>query len=154
MSLISLIVLCVKFCEHDIPFMKVGPQPTLVVLGIAINTWNRYMILQILVLCFQATDVLINEFASPILCFNIYNPDKKVITEFSKLQLQIYCQSLWLINNLKQALMLLVSISQIDIAISKVIYAEITSIFTIRAILNKKQFVANEDLDTLDPLLP
>jgi len=152
LSLIDLLVLCFQFCESNMPFMKLGPQPTLVVLGISVNTWNRYMVLQFLIMCFQVTDVLVNEFASPILGFNIYNTDKVVITEFTKLQLQFYCQSLWFINNLKQALMLLVVISQIDIAISKVIYAEITSIFTIRAILNKKKFLdQSQQLEGLQP---
>ena len=134
--------------------MKYGPQPTLFVLGIAIDNWSRYIILQVLICCFQITDVLVNEFASPILAFNIYNPDKTVITEFSKLELQFYCQSLWFINNLKSALMLLVSISRIDIAISKVFYAEIASIFTIRTILNKKEFVNETQNEFLEPFLP
>lgn len=151
-SLISLLSLCVSFCESNVAFMKVGPQSTLVVLGISISTWNRYIILQIMIFCFQVTDVLVNEFASPILGFNIYNPDKKVISDFSKLELQVYCQSLWFINNLKSALMILVTISQIDIAISKVLYAEITAIFTIRTLLNQKKFVNDgEDADSLLP---
>jgi len=120
--------------------MKFGPQSSLIVLGVTINTWNRYVILQMLICVFQITDVVVNEFASPILGFNIYNPDKKTITDFTKLQLQVYCQSMWFINNLKSALMLLVTISQLDIAISKVVYAEIASVFTIRALINKKEF--------------
>jgi hypothetical protein len=30
---------------------------------------------------------MINDIASPILGFNIYNPDKKIITEFGKCEL-------------------------------------------------------------------
>lgn len=125
--------------------MKFGPQHTLTILGVTIDTWPRYIILQLLICCFQATDVIVNEFASPILGFNIYNPDKKVITEFTKFQLQLYCQSLWFVNNLKSALMLMVSISQFDIAVSKVFYSEITSIFTIRTLINGKTFLEKEE---------
>lgn len=139
-SLTVLIALCYHYNENNSSFMKIGPQKSLVVLGITIDTMPRYIVLQVLVCCFQVTDVLVNEFASPILGFSIYNPDKKVITEFTKLQLQIYCQTLWLVNSLKSALMILVSISQIDIAIGKVIYAEVASIYTIRVLLNKKKF--------------
>lgn len=131
-------------------FMKIGPNPSLIILGVKIFNWYRYIILQFIILCFQVTDTIINQFASPILGFNIYNPDKKVITEFTKIQLQFYCQSMWFINNLKSALMLLVSISQIDIAISKVIYNEIASIYTIRTLINKKIFKNNEDIITDD----
>jgi len=125
-------------------FMKLGPHQSLVILGVVINNWYRYLVLQFIILCFQVTDTIINEFASPILGFNIYNPDKKVITEFTKFELQFYCQSMWFINNLKSALMLLVSISQIDIAISKVVYNELASIYTIRALINKKTFKKSE----------
>lgn len=140
-SLCVLFGLCLGFGENNVQFMKFGPQPSLEIFGICINTWTRYAILQALILCFQVTDVLVNEFASPILGFNVYNPDKKVITEFTKFELQCYCQTLWFVNNMKSALMLLVSISQIDIAMSKVAYAEITSIYTIRTLINKKKFL-------------
>lgn len=147
LSLFVLIVFCICFSENNIPFMKLGPQSTLVVLGITVNTWTRYCFLQLFICCFQVTDVIVNEFANPILGFNVYNPDKKEITEFTKFQLQFYCQSMWFITNLKTALLLLVSISQIDIAISKVVYAEITSIYTIRTLINSKVFVnLNNDL--------
>jgi len=127
-------------------FMNIGPNPSLIILGVKISNWYRYLLLQLIILCFQVTDTIINQFASPILGFNIYNPDKKVITEFTKFQLQFYCQSMWFINSLKGALMLLVSISQIDIAISKVIYNELAAIYTIRTLINKKIFKKPEDI--------
>ena len=59
---------------------------------------------------------------------------------------------MWFITNIKTALMLLVSISQVDIAISKVIYAEITSIFTIRSLINAKTFLPLETKNRNDML--
>jgi len=134
--------------------MKYGPQPSLIILGVTINTWDRYLVLQFLIMSFQMTDTIVNEFASPILGFNVYNPDKHHITEFTKFQLQFYCQSMWFVNNIKSALMLLVSISQIDIAISKVVYAELASIYTIRTLINQKTFGPTETNNEEDaPLL-
>jgi len=139
--LVMLVVLASVFGDFgNTPFMKYGPQPSLIILGITIDTWPKYVVLQFLIMCFQVTDTVVNEFASPILGFNVYNPDKEHITEFTKLQLQFYCQSMWFINHLKSALMILVSISQIDIAVCKVVYTEITSIYTIRTLINKKRF--------------
>jgi len=134
------------FGDADHAFMKFGPQPTLVILGVTINTWDRYVALQIFIMIFQVTDTIVNEFASPILGFYVYNPDKLCITEFTKLQLQCYCQSMWFVNNMKDALMLLVSVSQIDVAFSKVLYADIATCFTIRTLINKKQFIQQADL--------
>ena len=72
--------------------------------------------------------------------FNVFNADKVIITDFTKLELQIYAQSLWFLTSIKNTLMILVSISQIDIAIAKVIYSEIAVIIVIRNLLNSKQF--------------
>lgn len=139
--LITLIIFACCFGENsNNVFMKYGPQPTLVILGISIDSWPRYVALQVFIMFFQITDTLVNEFASPILEFNVYNPDKVYITEFTKFQLQFYCQSMWFVNNMKSALMLLISISQVDVAVSKVIYAELAAIYTIRTLINKKKF--------------
>ena len=47
---------------------------------------------------------------------------------------------MWLINSLTSALFVLITISQFDIAILRIIYSEITTIFTIRLLLNEKEF--------------
>jgi hypothetical protein len=73
--------------------------------------------------------------------FNIFNEDKKEISNFSKLELQVYAQSLWLLTSIKNGLMLLVAIQQIDITMSKIIYNEIAAAIVIRKLLNKKKFV-------------
>ena len=39
------------------------------------------------------------KYLNPIIGFNIYNPDKKNISDFTKLELQIYGNSMYLIDN-------------------------------------------------------
>ena len=77
--------------------------------------------------------------------FNIYNPDKKIIKEFTKNELQLLANIMWLINSLTNALFILITISQIDIAILRILYSEITTIFTIRLLLNDKTFIVEND---------
>ena len=77
--------------------------------------------------------------ASPILGFNIYNPDKKEIIQFTRFELQFYANSMWFLNGLKRVLMVVISVSQIDIALLHVIYSEITSWYTIRILLLEKK---------------
>jgi hypothetical protein len=84
--------------------------------------------------------VFINEIANPILGFSIYNPDKKVITEFSKNELQLLANIMWFINGLIGTLFVMVTISQIDIALLRTLYSDVTTIFTIRMLLNEKKF--------------
>jgi hypothetical protein len=93
----------------------------------------------------EITDVIINEMASPILGFNIYNPDKKEITQFTRFELQFYANSMWLLNGLKRVLMVVVSVSQIDIALLRVVYSEITSWYTIRILLLEKKFPKEDE---------
>jgi hypothetical protein len=51
---------------------------------------------------------------------------------------------MWLINSLTSSLFVMITISQIDIAILRIIYSEITTIFTIRILLNEKEFCYNK----------
>jgi len=57
-------------------YMKFGPNDNLNILGVKIDTWNKYYLLQVVLCIFQVADTIIQEFANPILGFNIYNPDK------------------------------------------------------------------------------
>ena len=118
-------------------YFKYGPND--------INTIDKYLYLQ-LFLCFvEISRAWTNEIASPILGFNIYNPDKKIIKEFTKNELQLLANIMWLINSLTNALFILITISQIDIAILRILYSEITTIFTIRLLLNDKTFIVEND---------
>ena len=89
-------------------------------------------------------NVVISEVANPIIGFNIYNPDKKIITEFTKNELQFYGNTMYLIDAIRNVLMIMVSITQIDIALFGVFISEFTSIFTIRMLLNEKIFRKEE----------
>ena len=76
--------------------------------------------------------------------FNVFNVDKKFITDFGKIELQIYAQSLWFLTTLKNGIMVLVAIQQIDITICKIIYSEIAIAIVIYNILKEKEFIKGE----------
>jgi hypothetical protein len=139
--LFIIIIFISIFKESNDKYFRIGPNDDLSIMSVKINSIKRYILLQIFIAFTEITRVIINEIASPILGFNIYNPDKKVITEFGKNELQIMANCMWIINSLISTLYILVSISQLDVAILKVIYSELASIYTIRLLLNEKQFV-------------
>ena len=66
-------------------YLMYGPNDNLYVLSIKINTIQKYVYLQIFLCFVEISRVFTNEIASPILGFNIYNPDKKIITDFTKM---------------------------------------------------------------------
>lgn len=138
--LLLLIFLSSIIIYADENILKIGYNDSLTVIGIKINTLEKYILLHSCIFFLEFSFSLIYEYANPILYFNVFNADKVQITDFTKIELQIYAQSLWFLTSIKNSLMILVSISQIDIAISKVIYSELAVIIVIRNLLNNKQF--------------
>jgi len=77
---------------------------------------------------------------------NVYNPDKKEITEFSKSQLYFYANAMFLINNIRYIFTILISVTQIDIALFSVLVEQVIVIITIKMLLNEKKFLNEKSL--------
>ena len=58
---------------------------------------------------------------------------------------------MYLIDSIRNVFMIMLTISQIDIALWGVLISEFTSIFTIRYLLNEKKFLKNNP--NMKPLL-
>ena len=148
------ITLILIFRDDNSTYLRWGPQQDLIIISVAINDMTKYFLLLGVIAIIKISDVVIAEIASPIIGFNIYNPDKKIITEFTKNELQFYGNSMYLINAIKAVLLIMVNISQIDIALWGVFVSETTSLFTIRMLLNEKEFKKYEkDTELVDPLV-
>ena len=135
---------------EDKGWFSFGPSTHLSIAGVVIDTHAKYSVLVIVVVLNSVIDMLINEFAQPILGFNIYNPDKKLITDFkSKKELQLLASVYWSFNNLRSVFTNLISITQVDLALIKWFFLEITAVCTINILLSKKRFVEGieEELD-------
>ena len=126
-------------------YFKIGPNDGFVIISTKINTWDKYTIFLCLVTVVQIVRVMSEEIAMPILGFNIYNPDKKVITEFGKMELQILGNVMFFLSSLRGVFTLLVTISQMDVALFNVFISEVTTVVTIRYLLNKKTFEKETD---------
>ena len=146
--LLFVMSLVVVFRDDNSKYLRWGPQEDLIIISVAMDDYTRYCMLLFCIMIIKVSDVLIGEIANPIIGFNIYNPDKKVITEFNKNELQFYGNSMYLIDAIKSVLLILVNISQIDIALWGVFVSESASIITIRMLLNEKEFKKSDD-DTL-----
>lgn len=85
-------------------------------------------------------EVFVNEIGSPVLGFNVYNPDKKVITDFTKNELNFLANAMWLTNGVRSVFSVVASVSQIDLALCSVFISELASIITVRLLLNEKEF--------------
>jgi hypothetical protein len=63
------------------------------------------------------------------------------------MELQIYGNLMFLINNLRYIIQVLVTITQIDIVIFAVLMAQITGIITVRFLINEKTFSRDIELE-------
>jgi len=131
----------------DSKMLRVGYSDELVVMGIVINTMQRYVILHCCIFFVEFWHSIIYEFANPIMYFNVFNADKKIIEDFGRVELQVYAQSLWFLTTVKNGLMILVAITQIDITLSKIVYNEIAVAIVIRGLLKDKIFIKKKGAD-------
>lgn len=148
--LILVFSLVIRFNDNRSKYWRFGPYSDLILISVVIDNWTKYSLLLVLVAILKVSECIISEVAHPIIGFNIYNPDKKEITEFTKLELQFYGNSMYTIDSIRRVLMIMMSITQVDIALWGVITSEITSIFTIRMLLNEKSFKPTKHHSKLD----
>lgn len=134
-------------------FMQFGPNKNLNVMGLVLNTWLSYTLFVCCVIAFRIVQTWVHEIAHPIIGFRIYNPDLKVIEDFTRTELQVYGNLMYLFDAVRTVFMTMVAITQIDIAMWGVIASEITSIFTIRRLLRNKHFTLSGETTQL-PLIP
>jgi hypothetical protein len=146
---ILLMAVVVVICFHDdeSKYFRFGPNKELFLISVHIDTWAKWMVAVILISVFKIGDVVVNEIGSPILGFNIYNPDKKHITDFTKNEINILANSMWFINGIRGVLMSVVAITQIDLALCGVLISELTTVFTIRMLLNEKTFGLQNNIE-------
>ena len=143
--LFVVIVTIITHFQQESKYFRFGPSDDFIVISVNINTKKRYLILLFIISLVKIIKVVVEEIGMPVVGFNIYNPDKKVITEFTKNELQFFGNMMFLTSSLRYIFEVMITITQIDIAIYSVIISEITTIFTIRMLLNEKRFIKNKD---------
>ena len=121
-------------------YFRWGPHEDFIMVSVPINTNQRYICTIIFAALLSAGEVVIGEIANPILGFNIYNPDKKVITEFTKNELQFYGNMFYLLCGLRYIFKVSAMVAQIDIAFFSVLAGELASLYTIRMLLDEKTY--------------
>ena len=138
MSLV-LVIVCV-FRDDESKYFRFGPHSDLIVISIRIDTWAKWALLNLFIGLVKGCDVLVNELGSPILGFRVYDPDKTIIDDFGKNELNFLANAMWFTNGFRGVLMAVITVTQIDIAFSGMIISELVSIGTVRHLLNGKTF--------------
>ena len=124
-----------------------GPSENLIVLSITVKTWPVYIALILISCSLKAVEVGVNDIGSPDLGFSVYDPSVKKVYGFTRLQLQLLTNSMWLFNNVSNIFKTVVLVSRLDVALISTLAGELTAIFTIAYLLKKKEFYPDVDED-------
>jgi hypothetical protein len=152
-TMMLVILIIIIFRDNSGKYFRFGPNKDLVVISVKINTWFKWIMVLVFVGLIKGCQVLVNELGSPILGFRIYNPDVKKITDFTKNELNFLGNSMWFVNNFREILMVVITITQFDIALFGMIMSELVSVFTVRHLLNEKEFVDDHDDELKEVLI-
>lgn len=138
-TLITFIVLVCVFGTGQ--YVKFGPSEDLNLIGIKIDTWTKWGISIALICVISIVDCITVEFGMPFISFRIYDPDVKEIKDIKPVELQILANGMYFCSSMKRALYTLAIVTQLDYAVFRVLASEITSIYTIRVLINEKKFI-------------
>ena len=139
---------CIIFFASDSKYFRFGPHEDFLLISVKINSRLRYFFLLVLIACNNCIKVLISELGEPVLVFNVYNPDKKIITDFTKMQLLFYANTMFFIGNTRRVFELMISITQIDIALFSIIVEQLVSICTVYFLVSEKKFILSPQIPT------
>ena len=148
---VLLVVLPVCLLDVSGSYFRFGPSRDFILVSVPIDTYTKYFITLAFIAMVNIIKVISEEIGGPILGFNIYNPDKKVITEFTKCELQLYGNAMFALSGVRGIFITLITITQFDIALWSLFVSEAASLFTIRALLNEKTFTTPyTELETVE----
>ena len=136
------------FAEES-DYWRFGWSETLSIIGVKIDTAVKYLVLLGTLGIINIARVIVEELGMPVLQFSIYNPDKKIISEFTKNELNFFGNAMFFVSNLRNLLMTVVAVTQIDIAVWALLCSEITTFGTVRMLLNEKKFVSSDESEEL-----
>jgi len=137
---VLLVVLPICLLSESGNYFRFGPSDDFILINIKIDTSAKYLSVLTLIAIINIIKVISEEIGAPILGFNIYNPDKNIITDFTKCELQVYGNTMFMLSGLRNIFITLITITQFDIALWSLLVSEGASLFTIRMLLNEKTF--------------
>lgn len=138
--LLCFISFFVTFFAGESKYFRFGPSDDFIFISVPIDSYNKYIFLIVLIMFNDVIKVLVGEIGEPVLVFNVYNPDKKVITEFTKCQLMFYANAMFFISNTRRVFEVLINVTQIDIAIISIVNEQLVSICTVYFLIGEKKF--------------
>ena len=134
-------------------FFRAGPSPDLSLLGVKVDSWDRYWTCMGAIAAFSIIDALSTDWSLPYFSFRVYNPDCKRVTDVGKLHLWALSTHAFAMYNFKIVLLTISSITQADFAIARVFAETAAGGLAAWAILGDKEFVLEDDVEACAELV-
>ena len=142
--LLLLITLISALCsDENAKYWRFGPQSDLYIISLAIDTYGKYVTLLVIITTIKISSVIGSDIR-PILGSNIYSSSTTTVTDFEKGELYFYGSAMYCINAIRNILIILINISQADIALWNMLVAWSCNTFVIHELLRKKIFRTDE----------
>jgi hypothetical protein len=138
--LLGFISFFITFFAGNSKYFRFGPNEDFIFISVPIDTYERYSLLLFLISLNDIIKVLVSEIGEPVLVFNVYNPDKRVISEFTKPQLLFYANTMFFVSNTRRVFEVLINVTQIDIAIFSIVVEQLISVCTVCFLVSEKKF--------------
>ena len=138
--LLSVILASVVAFGQKSAYFRGGWADDFILVGVKIDTPSSYAMLLCLISVMNAIKVAVSELGEPVLIFNVYNPDKKVVTDFTQRQLLCYANLFFLISNTRRVFDVLITVTQIDIAVFSIVVEQCLSMCTVCFLVKEKRF--------------
>lgn len=140
-SLAFILAMVTCFRNPESTFFRFGPQTDPVIVSVLVDTWGEYLAIVALLVFTKVVETLLQEIGNPLLGFWIYDTRYAVIPGFTLNELNLLANGIWMMQGVRRLLMIVISVTQIDIALIGILISESTSFFAIRHLLKKKEFV-------------
>ena len=153
--LMAVVLSCIcLFATDESTYFRVGPHDDFVFVSVRLDTVSRYVIMLVTIAVMNCVKVVVAELGEPVLVFNVYNPDKRVITDFSRRQLAYYANSMFFLSNVRRVLEVMVTVTQADIALFSVVVEQFVSMATVCFLISENRFEPAAALEAADKTGP
>ena len=145
-ALLSIIISSVISLGKKSKYFRMGWSDDFVLVGVRIDTELKYMMLVCLIAVMNAIKVIVSELGEPVLIFNVYNPDKKIVTDFTRVELLLYANLFFFVSNTRRVFDVLITVTQFDVALISIVIEQLISMGTVYLLVREKRFDSHGSL--------
>lgn len=142
-SLLAFLVILAFAFGTGTKYWRIGWYDDFTLVSAVIDTPSKYFGLLFILTIINSVSAFINEFGGPILSFYTYNPDKKIITDFTLNELTFLTNAMFFVTNARYIFSVVIMVSQIDVAFWQIIVQQMVCLMTTKFLLSEKKFDDN-----------